>query len=786
MIISTSPLPFRFRHALRPVALLACLALATLGLAARFSIEHSYKLVRLADPQISPDGKRVVLVVSRANFEENRYDAELVEVDIATRAQRVLTHGRTRVSSPRWSPDGRRLAFLSPVDAKPQVFVMPLEGGDAWQVTKAPEGVQQFVWRPGGREIAYVATDEPPKATGEERHNRAFEAQHNHYLMQTTPRPAHLWLAPAAGGTARRLTSGEWSLPQVLPPSSPSSPPSFSPDGKQVALVKLETPFTGDADRSTIQVLDIESGRMRALTGRTRNEIQPLFSPDGQWVAHWWPRDGQSRNVNEIHLGSAAGGESRSITRPLDRNVQRSIWLPDGRSLLVSANDGAGVGLWVQPVDGPARRVKMGAVVATTGFWLDASVGPKGEIVLTGAEPESALELYYLATPESEPRKLTQFNQTQPGVEVGRTEAMEWDGPDGFRQNGVITYPPGYQKGRRYPLVLYIHGGPRSASKAVFAARAKALASQDWIVFEPNYRGSDNLGNAFQAAIWNDAGAGPGRDVMSGVAELVKRGIVDEARMAVSGWSYGGYMTVWLLGNYPDKWKAAMAGAAVTDIEDQYNLGDANVRRGSTIGGSPWTDAKRPPSLRRAIPDYLRAAHQSSDADHGAHRGLPRHHNAVVSALSCVARQRGARAIHPVSAARALAHRSRAPARCRPPMDRVAGEAPQWRRGGVGVAPNCVHPPVGGTHLLPWSSTCTRAVCGIPTSRALRLYSPTSSTTTTARPVSTSTISRTRKATPKPRVKSISPRIAALESSPLSVNRTALLLRSICSRSPPP
>jgi dipeptidyl aminopeptidase/acylaminoacyl peptidase len=148
------------------------------------------------------------------------------------------------------------------------------------------------------------------------------------------------------------------------------------------------------------------------------------------------------------------------------------------------------------------------------------------------------------------------------------------------------------------------HGGPRSASKQAFSSRAQLLAAQGWIVFEPNYRGSDNLGNAFQAGIWNDSGAGPGRDVMAGVAALEKRGFVDTAKMGVSGWSYGGYMTTWLLGNYPEKWKAAVAGAAVTDWLDQYNYGDANVRRGAAFGGSPYTDAKRMQAYREQSPIY--------------------------------------------------------------------------------------------------------------------------------------------------------------------------------------
>src|SRR5439155_3801027 len=283
----------------------------------RFALEHVGKLVRVTDPQIAPDGKAIALVVARTNFDEDRYDPELVLMDVATRAQRVLTHDRRGLSQPRWSPDGSRLAFLATVEGKAQVFVLPVGGGEAWQVTRSPAGVQQFAWRPGAEsQIAYVAADEAPRVTGEERHNRAFEIRNNHFLLQEAPRPAHVWLIAADGkNAARRLTSGAWTLPVSLPPSAPSSPLSWSPDGKRLALVKVATPYTGDSDKSAIQLLDVESGELRPLTGRTRYETQPLFSPDGRHIAHWYPRDGEGKNVNEIYVGPAAGGESASTTR---------------------------------------------------------------------------------------------------------------------------------------------------------------------------------------------------------------------------------------------------------------------------------------------------------------------------------------------------------------------------------------------------------------------------------------------------------------------------------------
>ena len=427
-----------------------------------------------------------------------------------------------------------------------------MSGGEAWQVTKSPTGVQQYAWRPGpAGEIAYVASDEAPKVTGEERHNRAFEIQNNHFLLLEAPRPAHVWLIAADGKSpARRLTSGTWTLPVSLPPGAPSSPLTWSPDGKRLAIVKVASPTPAMRDKSAVQLLDVDTGGLRALTGRTRNETQPLFSPDGRRIAHWYPRDGESRNVNEIYVGPAGGGESASVTRALDRNVQRAIWMPDGNSLLVSANDGTTTGLWIQPLDGKARRIDLGKVVATAGFWLDASVGPKGEIAFTGSEPDRPAELYYIASPDAQ--------RSASPTSTARPPHSNWAAPKRVEWNATAstwtawsrirrTSPPG----RSIRWCSYIHGGPRSASKQAFSSRAQLLAAQGWIVFEPNYRGSDNLGNAFQAAIWNDAGAGPGRDVMAGVAALEKRGFVDAAKMAVSGWSYGGYMTTWLLGNYP-------------------------------------------------------------------------------------------------------------------------------------------------------------------------------------------------------------------------------------------
>jgi dipeptidyl aminopeptidase/acylaminoacyl peptidase len=564
----------------------------------RFDVDTPGKIVRVADPAIAPDGRSVAIVVSRANFEENRYDPELVQVDIATKSHRVLS-SRRGLSSPAWSPDGSSLAFLATADGRAQLFVLPTGGGEARQVTTSPTGVQTYSWRPDGRAFAYAALDEQPKREGKDKHNRSFEIQNNSFLQVEAPMPSHLWTVSVESGQARRITSGSWSLPITYPPGSPPPEPSWSPDGKTIAIERRPSAYSGDFDRNTVQLIDVETGTVRPLTARTRNEAQPLFSPDGRQIAYWYPRGGETKNNTEIAVAPATGGEGRSITSGLDRHILTAAWMKDSRSLLVGASDGTRTGVWIQPLDGAARKLDFGDLVVASGFGsLSVTISDDRRYAFVASTPGRPNELYWRPSATAPPEKLTDFNAGIAAMSLGRAETVSWDGPDGFRMDGVVTYPPDFEAGRRYPLVLYIHGGPRASTKQSFSTRSQLLAAQGWIVFEPNYRGSDNLGNAFMSAIWNDAGAGPGRDVMSGVDVLKKRGIVDETRMAVSGWSYGGYMTTWLLGNYPDVWKAAVAGAAVTSTMDQYDLGDSNVRRGSALGGSPYTDPAR---MRAAI-----------------------------------------------------------------------------------------------------------------------------------------------------------------------------------------
>jgi dipeptidyl aminopeptidase/acylaminoacyl peptidase len=564
---------------------IALLALAVAPIAApaqarRFELDDLFRLVRLSEPQVSPDGRAIAFIAARPNYDANRWDAELVLLDVATGAQRVLVAGRPGLRSPRWTRAGDRIAFLATVDERPQVLVLEPAGGEARVVTRAPRGVRQFAWRPDGGAVAYVATDTMPAPA--ERHNDAFEVGNDHYLTAAAPAPAHLWVVPlarGAGDEARRLTGGDWSAATSLATSSLS----WAADGRTIALVRFATPHSGDTDQSAVWLVDAATGAARALTGRTAREGGAAFSPDGAWIAYTYPRDGDPANLDEIHVAPAGGGAGRVLTRALDRQVAEFAWLPDGRSLLVVGTDGTRAALWFQPLAGPARRIPLGDIAAVS----DLAVG--AGIAFVGSEPGRPAEVYHLASPLATPRRLSDFHgEVVAARTLGRTEAVAWDTHDGMRADGVLTLPPAFSAGARYPLVLLIHGGPTASSTEEFSARAQLLAARGWLVFQPNYRGSDNRGNAFQRAIAASAAEGPGRDIMAGVAALVRRGIVDTTRLAVTGWSYGGYLTAWLLGRYPGAWRAAVAGAAPLSLLDMYNLSDLNVMRRHAITASPW------------------------------------------------------------------------------------------------------------------------------------------------------------------------------------------------------
>lgn len=546
-----------------------------------FKLDDLRKLAHLSEPQISPDGRHVAVIVSTPDWKTDKSLQEIELVDVASGAMRPLTWKREDLASPRWSPDGTRLAFVAKDgDSKEdQLYVMPMDGGDARRITSTRHGVDAFSWSPDGRQLAFVSPDDPANEKAIKQHDDAFQVTDNHFLTRKALAPSHLWVVPSAGGDAKRLTEGSYSLETDQQDSAPQ--PAWSRDGRSIAFVRFPGPYWGPSFHSVIDSVSVDGGKPAPLV-TDEGVLDASYSKDGGALAFLRPRNGDQNNGNAVHV--FVDGRSRDLTAALARNIGNYLWLPRGKGLLLSGGDGTRSVLWEQPLSGNARKLDLGEVEAGG----DASVSSKGVLAFIGSTTTHPGELYVMDSIHSRPRRLTDINGFVDNLTLGRTESVQWKGPDNFEEDGVLTYPAGYQRGQKYPLVLVIHGGPEAASTVSFAPLPQLLSAAGFVVFQPNYRGSTNLGDAYQHAIFRDTGEGPGKDVMAGLAAVQKLGIVDDNRIGVSGWSYGGYMTAWLTGHYP-VWKAAVSGAALTDWVMDYTVSYYQTGDTYFFGGSPWT-----------------------------------------------------------------------------------------------------------------------------------------------------------------------------------------------------
>jgi dipeptidyl aminopeptidase/acylaminoacyl peptidase len=467
------------------IAVPAVAAAATVG-------ENDYKdVVTLSSPAVSPDGKRAVVIVKRVVWSEDRHEGDLVMIDLSSHASRTLTYHRKDLSDPAFSPDGTRLAFIAEDDGdKDQVFVMPLDGGDARPVTHAKSGVDQFAWRPDGSALAYASTDPEPQRKGADRFRDSFIFTTEPIVARSRPRPVHLFLQPLDSQRATQLTFGS----QSVATGEAESSISWSHDGKTLAFTLVPNAILNDESFSRIALVDVDTKKVRPLTDRSEWETTPLFSPDGAHLAYTYSSGDPQVALVHLYVTTPGGGEGTKLSGAIDGDVSDVAWSRDSKSLLVAVPEKSTLALYRIPLDGAPERLEMRVAVpgvpgTTTGAVsmspMEGAIAPDGTIVMVASTSQQPPELF-ARTPDGGMTKLTNFNARVARFEFAAAERITFPTSTGITGDGVLYLPPGFSAGKKYPLSVYIHGGPTSESTLGFDFWAQVMAARGWLVLRPN------------------------------------------------------------------------------------------------------------------------------------------------------------------------------------------------------------------------------------------------------------------------------------------------------------
>ena len=601
----------------------ALAALTTPAIAAGRPITETdmFRFTWVADPQISPDGRRVAFVRVTVNEKKDGYDTAIWAVDAeGGRGPRPLTSGPQDLS-PRWSPDGRRLAFTRAVEKAgklqpPQLYVMTMDGGEARALSEVPKGASSPTWSPDGRVLAFTSTANPKdveragKKGGEadERESdvrvitRAVYRNNGRGFLDAT-RPAHVWTieVPESGdkATPRQVTSGEFE----------ETSPAFAPDGRTLFFVsnRVKEPYylTPDSDVFSIPV---GGGEMTVAASIDGTISEFALSADGKRLAfQGTPRGEPVRSYDQPELyvtdvgsttaprlltgaydGDVGGGLTGDQRAPRGSLSASPIWSRDGRSIFVRTADHGRANL--QRVDAASGKIE----ALTTGdqevVAYDAT--PDGSrLALVVSTPTEMGDLYVLdAAAVTAPRRLTRVNETLfSELQIGTPEEIVYPSFDGKSIQAWILKPPGFDPGRRYPLILNIHGGPHAAYGATFDHEFQWMAAKGYVVLYPNPRGSTSYGQDFGNVIQHRYPGDDAKDLLAGVDVLVKRGLVDEKQLGVTGGSGGGVLTNWII-TQTSRFAAAVSQRSISDWAGFWYTADFSLFRPTWFKGAPWED----------------------------------------------------------------------------------------------------------------------------------------------------------------------------------------------------
>jgi len=541
------------------------------------------KVLSVGEVQPSPDGRRAVFTVTAPLMTADKSEmlTHLWISDADGAEARPFTSGDKSSSGPQWTPDGRWIVFTSKRPDQNNLWRIRADGGEAEQLTDLKSGVTAFQISPDGQWIAFVRPDEASAAE-----ERAKKEKTDVNVVDEHFKRSRLWVIPTAKNPQGKRE------PRLLTREDLNVEARFdwSPDGRTIVFSHVPTPRADDWTHADISVVRVGSGEVTPLVRSGAAESQPHYSPDGQTIAYVASDDpptwaGDSR----VCLLPAAGGEPRKLAETFDRKPLLTGWSADGKRVLYHETRGTLQRLSALPVDGgPSVDLDPGDRLCAFSR-LNAT---RTMIGFVSQNSDHAPEAFVAKLDSFASSQVSRVNGDLPNLPLGRTEVIRWRSTENLEIEGLLTYPAGYEAGKRYPLLLNVHGGPTGVFTQTFIASRgiyplAAFAARGFAVLRPNPRGSSGYGRAFRYANRKDWGGGDFRDLMAGVDHVVSMGVADPERLGVMGWSYGGFMTSWTI-TQTKRFKAAAVGAGVTNLMSFNGTADIPSFIPDYFGAESW------------------------------------------------------------------------------------------------------------------------------------------------------------------------------------------------------
>jgi len=596
-------------------ALLIALALSSATFAQQpsqpFTINELLKVRRVGDPQLSPDGRTVAYTITDVDKTANRGTTRIYLVPAAGGEPKMLATGERSSNSPRWSPDSRRLAFVSTREGTPQIWTIDVASGAQQKVTSVADGAGDPLWSPDGKLIAFTSDVYPECANADCNKQRSEQADaskvkahiadrllYRHWKSWKEGKRSHVFVTASEGNMeARDMTPGDYDAP----PFSLGGPLdyAFSPDSKEFAFVRNTDKVEATSTNGDIFTVPVAGGEARRITtANLANDASPQYSPDGRFIAYRaQKRAGFESDRWQLMLYDRGTNQTRSVTSSLDSWIESFTFARDGKKIYFVAGERG-----LQPVY--EINLNSGAIVKLIGegFNDDVQVSADGKtMILTRNSAARPTEIYRASINDKARTggNVTQLTHTNDafisGFNLKPAEQTSWEGANGAKVSGWIVKPADFTATKKYPLVVLIHGGPQGAWNDNWGYRwnPQIFVAQGYVVFMPNPRGSTGYGQKFVDEISQDWGGKAYTDIMNGVAQTVALPFVDRNRVGAAGGSYGGYMVDWIEGHNDDprvQFKALVSHAGVFNLMSMYGATEELWFTDWEFGGTPWSN----------------------------------------------------------------------------------------------------------------------------------------------------------------------------------------------------